>query len=256
MFFGKIKICVIILLSIICLCACSKHESKKIDMHYAEADIQEIINSDEMICTPKIEDIEMDKYPEQDFLYENLCFSVFRDMGYFDMYSIRFDYLSSILNEYPPQAVRTIENNGQKSMYFVYETDEETRVFVFFFENNGFQNSRGFPIIMKKSLNMEDFLDLKVGDSMDDVEKIDPITELFKENYELLSDQQYQTLFVNGREKVSTIHLAKDGIIRIDYYRASKGEYIIERIITDDGFTIPVLYGTQCYLIYPEDYVN
>lgn len=116
-------------------------------------------------------------------------------------YSVRYDYISSIISEYPPQVVRTIENNGQKSMYFIYETDDGTRVFVFFFESDNFQYTRGYPIVMKKSLSMDEFSTFNIGDSIDDVEAVDPIAALYRKGYDTLSDDLVYQLYVGGREK-------------------------------------------------------
>lgn len=223
--------------------------------YYTENDIINVINSAEMLSKPVLADIQLDKYPAEEFLFDNHCFSFYRDMDYFLGYSVRYDYINSVINEYPPQVVRTIKNNGQKSMYIVYETDDSTRVFVFFFESDNFQYTRGYPIIMKESLSMDAFSKLSVGDSMDDVEIIDPIASLYRKGYDTLSDELIQQLYVDGRERISTVHLLTDGIVRINYNRDSDGEYIIEQIICADDYTISVLGGKLCYLIYPEDYI-
>ena len=56
------------------------------------------------------------------------------------------------------------------SSYLSDYTEKPTaRVFVFFFESDGFQFTRGYPIVMKKSLEMSDFSTVENGDSMDDV---------------------------------------------------------------------------------------
>lgn len=250
----KIQILLIGLVFILCLSGCQS--SPEISNYYTVEDVETILNSDDLISNPLLNDIELDKYPAEDFLFNNHCFSFYRDMDYFLSLSARYDFTSSIINEYPPQAVRTIENNGQKSMYIVYETDDGTRVFVFFFESDNFQFTRGYPIIMKESLDLEAFSELSIGDSIDDVEKIDPIAALYRKGYDTLSDELIQKLYVDGREKISTVHLLTDGIVRINYSRDSNGKYIIEQIISADDYTIPVLGGKLCYLIYPEDYIH
>lgn len=164
-----------------------------------------------------LEDIELDKYSAEDFLFDNHCFSFYRDMDYFLFQSVRFDFMSLILiiDEYPPQAVRTIENNGQKC----------------------------YPITMKKSLSLDSFSKLGIGDYMADVEKVDPITSLYRKGYDTLSDEMVKQLYVNGREKISSVHLLTDDIVRMNYDRNSDEEYIIEEIFSADDYTIPVLWG-------------
>ncbi len=224
--------------------------------HYSIADIVEVLNSKKYISQPAISKVSMYKYQEKDFLFNNHCFSFYRDMDYYSNFSARYDYLDAIIEEYPPQIVRTIENNGQKSMYLVYETDENTRLFVFFFETDNFLFTRGYPIIMKKTLFMKDFSSLSVGDSMKDVEKIDPITPLYRQGYNTLSDEMVRKIYIEGKERISSVHLLKDGVIRIDYDRAQNGDYIISQITISDDYIIPVLTGTLCYRIYQGDYVG
>lgn len=250
---SKVSGALIGLILILCLAGCQ--ESPLIDSHYDLEAIKTLLNSDEMISEPSLENIKLDKYPAEDFLYDNHCFSFYRDMDYFLSRAVRFDYTSLIIDEYPPQAIRIIGNNEQKSMYFVYETDDGTRVFVFFFEGDNFQYTRGFPIIMKKTLNLEAFSALAVGDSIDDVESIDPIASLYKKGYDTLSDEMIQQLYVEGPENISTIHLLSNGIVKINYIRTADGDYIISKINSSKDFTISVLGGKLCYLIYSSDYI-
>ncbi len=222
--------------------------------------IEKVINSDEYVSTPKLSDIKFTEYPEEEFLFNNHCFVINRDMDCFLISNICNNNLNAYLRNYPPQAVRTIDNNGQKSMYFVYETDGGTRVYVFFFESDNYYCSRGYPIIVKKSLSMSDFSNLTVKDTMKDVEEIDPITPLFRRCYDELNDEQIESLYIKGRERISTVHLLKDGIIRINYDRDSSGEYIINQIIRSDDFIISGIYGGifggPCYRIYADDYIE
>lgn len=250
---SKVTGALIGLILVLCLAGCQ--ESPPMDKYYDIEAIKMLLNSDEMISEPLLEDIELDKYPAEDFLYDNHCFSFYRDMDYFLSRAARYDYTNLIINEYPPQAVRIIDNNGQKSMYFVYETDDATRVFIFFFEGDSFQYTRGFPIIMKKTLNLEAFTTLEVGNSIDDVELIDPIASLYKKGYDTLSDEMIQQLYIEGPENISTLHLLSDGIVKINYCRTEDGNYIISKIISSKDFTISVLGGKLCYLIYSSDYI-
>ena len=221
--------------------------------YYSLEDIEEILATDEFLSKPLIGDMVIKKYPAEAFLFENHCWSFYRDMDYFLMFSARYNFLDLIIGEYPPQVVRTIENTGQRSMYFVYETDDNTRLFIFFFETDNFLFTRGYPIIMKKTLELNDFTELNIGDTISDVEGIDPIASLFRKGYDTLSDEMIKKIYVDGHETISTIHLLKDGIVRINYIR-HRGDYIITHIYQSEDFKIPVLGGSLRYLIYPDDY--
>ncbi len=233
--------------------ASRKYELDKTDIGLY---IEKVIRSDDYVSTPDFSDIRFTEYPEEEFLFNNHCFVINRDMDYFLNTNMGGNKLNAYLRNYPPQAVRTIENNGQKSMYFVYETDGGTRVYVFFYESDNYYCSRGYPIMVKKSLSMSNFSNLIVKDTMKDVEEIDPITPLFRRCYDELNDEQIERVYKKGRERISTVHLLKDGIIRINYDRDSSGEYIINKIIRSDDFVIPGLYGSLCYLIYADDYIE
>lgn len=243
----------IILILVVNLVGCSGPDSIT-TKYYTQSDIADIISSNKMFSSPEISSYDFEQYPTESFLFDNHCFSFYRDMDYYLGSSARFDYLNTVISEYPPQIVRTIENNGQKSMYFVYETDDDTRIFVFFFETDNFQYTRGYPIIMKKSLTLTGFSDLQIGDTIDDVEKIDPIASFYRRGYDTLSDEQIQKIYVEGRETISTVHLLSDGIVKITYDRDSNGEYVINHIHKSNEFIIPVLGGQLCYLIYSGDY--
>ncbi len=257
----KKAVSALILALVFCFAACGNSDSQAAK-HYTKSEIAEIINSDEMLSSPEISSVKLDKYPTESFLFDNECFSFWRDMDYFLGKNIRYDFLDFILDEYPPQIVRTIENHGQKCMYFVYETKDNTRVFIFFFESDNFGYTRGYPIIMKKTLTLADFDDLEVGDSLDDVEKIDQIASLYRKGYDSLSYEVAQRVYVDGSEVIATVHLLRDGIIKITYDRDESGKYTINDIRRSDEFIIPTISsfpiggGEVCYLIYPDDYIS
>lgn len=247
----------LILLSLICVILLSGCQAPPPSGEYLTPEsVEFLLNSSDFVNKPLLQDIVLDKYSEEIFLFNNKCFAFYRDMDYYLLFSARYDFRDSIINEYPPQAVRTIDNNGQKSMYIVYETDNNTRVFVFFFETDDFLFTRGYPIIMKKTLHLSDFSAIKEGDTIRDVENVDPTAALYKDGYDTISDELMQKLYVRGKETISSVHLLKDGIVRINYVRETNGDYIIEKIIRSDDFSIPVLGGRLCYLIYPEDYMD
>lgn len=109
---------------------------------------------------------------------------------------------------------------------------------------------------MKKTLELNDFSDLTIGDTLKEVEHIDPISSLYRKGYDTLSDELVTKLYVNGREEITTVHLLSDGIVKITYDRDVNGEYIINYIHKSNEFIIPVLGGKLCYLIYPGDYIS
>lgn len=223
--------------------------------YYTQADVQNILEYGDYVSQPRISEALLDKYPEEEFLYKNECMSFYRDMDYFIGSNMQSP-LSYAVDTYPPQIVRTINSHGTRSLYLVYETDQGTRVFMFYYESNGYTYLRGYPIVMKDTLYMQDFSTLAVGDRMERVEEIDPITSLYKKGYDRVTDAAFEVYYIKGDESISTVHLLKDGIIRINYERVTYGEYYITQIIRSEDFVIPVLGGELCYRIYDDDYVQ
>ncbi len=121
----KKAVSALILALVFCFAACGNSDSQAAK-HYTKSEIAEIINSDEMLSSPEISSVKLDKYPTESFLFDNACFSFWRSMNYY--FGAKLD---NIINEYPPQIVRIIETQDGKYMYFVYETDNNTRVFIF-----------------------------------------------------------------------------------------------------------------------------
>lgn len=221
--------------------------------YYTQEDVQKLLDYSGYVAQPSISEALLDKYPEADFLFKNECMSFYRDMDHFVGSNMQSP-LSSAVRNYPPQIVRTINSHGTRSLYLVYETDQDTRVFMFYYGSNDHKYLRGYPIIMKDTLYMKDFSGLSVGDCMERVEEIDPITSLYKEGYDRITDETLEA-YLKGGEFISTVHLLKDGIIRIDYERVTCGEYYIKQIFESEDFIIPVLGGELCYRIYDEDYI-
>lgn len=182
--------------------------------YYTQEDVQKLLDYSGYVAQPSISEALLDKYPEADFLFKNECMSFYRDMDHFVGSNMQSP-LSSAVRNYPPQIVRTINSD---------------------------------------TLYMKDFSGLSVGDRMERVEEIDPITSLYKEGYDRITDETLEA-YLKGGEFISTVHLLKDGIIRIDYERVTCGEYYIKQIFESEDFIIPVLGGELCYRIYDEDYI-
>ena len=248
------KTLLVLLCFIVCIvagCATSESQIKVFSL----SEIQQLLKDEFFHKGESLSNVNIHKYPENSFLFDNHCFCFYRDMDYYLGKSVRMDYLDTIISEYPPQLVRTIENNGTKSMYFIYETNANTRVFVFFFEDDDYSYIRGYPIIMKKTLTSSDFNSLKLGDSIEKVENIDPITSLFKDGYDKLNDDLINKWYILGNEKISSIHLLTDGILRIDYERFGTGNYTIVNMSFSSESIVNLIGGPVCYTIYPEDFI-
>lgn len=95
-------------------------------------------------------------------------------------------------------------------------------------------------VYVKKSLEQSDFQDLRLGDTIEDVEKIDPVAGVVK---------KYTTF-------PWTVHLLRDGIIKITYTINDNGIYIISEIQRDDNFELNLDNVVHDYTILPQDYIQ
>ncbi|MEG2153244.1 MAG: hypothetical protein RRZ71_08280 [Clostridia bacterium] len=139
-----------------------------------------------------------------------------RDACFYEGQSARQNYTGAILEAYPTKAIRS---RDEKSVYFVYDTDTDYRLYLFLNYNNGLQTPIGFPIIIGKLLSYGDFSGLKIGDSIDRVEMIDSIAGLYKK--EIVDVWQLDPAGAIGHAKegypCTSIHYLKDGILKIEY---------------------------------------
>ncbi len=245
-------VCLLIIFSLLFLSGC---QSSSLIGDDDTTQMAESSSTDNIPDIASIKKADVPCYPQNEFLFTNECFSFCRDMDYFLSFSIGYNTFDAIVNTYPPQIIGTVKNPGNDSLYLGYDTDGGTRVFVFFYESDGYRLSKGFPVMMKKSLCMKDFDHISEGDTLEEVKRIDPIAEIYQQGYDLLSDEMIESLYTQGRETISTIHVLVDGAIRINYDRSTKGHYTITGIYRSADFLLPMLGGTVNYRIDPDDYI-
>ena len=141
-------------------------------------------------------------------------------------------------------------------LYLVYDTDNNTRLYLFFSKKKSLGVlTDGFPIIMKKKLAYKDFSRLQPGHNMRKVEEIDPVIPLYRRVFDEATDH---VLKLNKERGIylTSVHLLTDGILKIEYYRTDDREYIIRNIVYNEDFVLNGLDGQTCYRIHDEDYVD
>ena len=120
----------------------------------------------------------------------------------------------------------------------MYETDQGTRLYLFF--SNYRKNVDGFPLVINRVMSYEDFKDIEIGDTIDDVAAVDDVTELYKKEY---SDLNYETAkrgYENGYPP-TTLHYLEDGILKIEY------EMLEDRTLVVSSITYNEKYWLTCY---------
>lgn len=263
----KILLAIIFSLILMFSAACSRKDEPQFDIPFTKDAIEELLSSEELISKPAISDVEVTKYSAEDFLFKNKCCLFYSDRERNSALSCTID---DFIREYPPEIVRTIRaDSGGKYLYIVYELDDATRVFVFF-DNNPYNADCKPPVIMKKLLSMEDFDGLKIGDTMTDVAAIDPIAELYRKGYDqknrdVPEDSGWPFGVMQSHEKggtlplgqIYTIHLLRDGVIKITYLPSEEtGEYFVVTIDRSLDFTVYTEFSICSYKIYFDDYVK
>ena len=100
--------------------------------------------------------------------------------------SIIHAYVRHLLGFYPTEVIR---QRDADTFYFVYDTDDGIRLFLFFSEKNGngeydgIQISVGFPILISKMLSHADFAGIQAGDRAEKVRAIDPAMSVYEDMF-------------------------------------------------------------------------
>lgn len=145
------------------------------------------------------------------------------------------------LNEIMP--VELLRRTDEKNAYILYQTSEGG-LFYAFFSNNGDVDSDSwiyrYGAYMKKSLSKSNFDSIKTGDSASEVQKVDPITDIYLRYY-------------SKTDALFSYHILKDGILRIRYKR-SGDEVTVEKILfREDFLTPPFNYSQKSEDDFPYD---
>ena len=190
-------------------------------------------------------------YREEQILYSMECFTIGHDAGRrAHLSGLRSGMFEDMVTMFPDPVVRDIG----EFVYIYYDTENQTRLYVFYSKAKSCFFTDGFPIIMKKTLSYQDFAALEVGDTVQQVADIDPIGPLHLPVFDIYSDDMVKNM-EDHTNWYQTIHLLSDGILRINYDKVD-GEYIIISMIYNEDFILDGLDGQTCYRIYDEDYME
>lgn len=190
-------------------------------------------------------------FNEDALIFENDgCFQLGTDPGNVST-SFRTDFLERMVKIYPDPLVREYGD----FLYLVYDSDKHTRLFLFYSKErtNGMILS-GYPIIMKQKLSYNDFSEIHIGNSIEEVEIVDSIIALYLTKFIKLPDDYYKRNLENGIY-FSSLHLLTDGILKIEYDRNGE-DYIIINITYRKDFILEGGFGKINYEIYETDYVE
>ena len=163
----------------------------------------------------------------------------------------RTDFFERMVMTFPNPLVRELGD----SIYLVYDTDQNSRLFLFYSKSRGGGVIlAGYPIFMKDVHLYQDFAYLQVGDSIRDIATIDSVMPLYLDKFNKKSDKKYefdQQLGIN----FSSVHLLSDGVLKIEYDRSSDG-YRIINMTYNENFVLEGRFGGVSYEIYESDYID
>ncbi len=174
-------------------------------------------------------------YTESDLLYVNGVFYLGIDESMYDNLDSRPNSYQAMLAHYPTDAIR-MRDDGKA--YLVYDCDAGCRLYLFLSE--AAQTVCGFPVIIGSVHSSADFSALSVGDSIDEVEKIDGVITQYKkflldvaEVDQITADSLAETGY-----PVTSVHYLSDGILKIEYGMDDSGTLYITNIEHSDDFTL------------------
>jgi len=181
--------------------------------------------------------------------------SAFLERGwFFRLYNPVYSYqinLPDVEEDFPVECLR---RTGDSTAYTIYKTDEGGMVYMFYV--NRYSNWTLYRMVyLETELSHQDFLKLKVGDSIEDVEKIDSGLRSMRNVIKSLPNT-HEIVWLS-----SYVHLLRDGNIVIQYTEADDKSMRIENITFHEDFKHIVnefdifnRIDYDDYTILPQDY--
>jgi hypothetical protein len=176
-----------------------------------------ILAKEEKQMNGKSSDADIPVYYEEELLFNtNGMFYLNRDACFYEGTNARQNDSSAIMAAYPTSAIR---HRDDDSVYTIYDTDTGYRLYLLFSSENEYVTPVGFPLVVKEKLSYADFSELKIGDSIEQVEKIDSVAGLHKK--ELIDVFNVNSKGAEGFAEMgypyTSIHYLTDGILKIEY---------------------------------------
>ena len=165
-----------------------------------------------------------------------------------------------------------IRQRDADTFYFVYDTDDGIRLFLFFSEKNGngeydgIQISVGFPLLISKMLSHADFAGIQTGGSAEKIRAIDPVMSVYEDMF--FNVYKWNSIASESKRKendlAATIHYLRDGLLKIEYDIVDNNRLVVtdlidNRLVVTDlifepNYNLTNLFGkTYHYRILPQD---
>ncbi len=198
-------------------------------------------------------EVEVPIYDEKILLSGKNHFELGKDSGKLLELQERDLMSKYIFEDYPYGVVR----KSQQGYYIMYDSDNGVRLYLYFLSeknNMDYKYISGFPIVMKDTLTYKEFKSLEQGNTIEDVEKIDMVTNFYQANFDSYENEEFEKITSEGYGGFS-VHLLKDGILKIIYERV-KDEYIIKEFIYSEDFKLNCFNDELNFEINENDYMK
>lgn len=121
--------------------------------------------------------------------------------------------------------------------YCAYEIKDFGRLYFYFSDINGFESPVGYPMLISKKMNLNDFAEIQPGSSIYKVIDIDKSTELYYAQYVLSKVNSENVKYSKEAGKtVCSLHYLDEGILRIEYDVLDNGEFIVDDLVLIEDY--------------------
>ncbi len=177
-------------------------------------------------------------YIEDELLFKSgWQFDLCRDSGINKGLSLTPNHLGGILVTYPTEAIR---RKQEDSLYLMYDTDSGYRLFLYSQGEDYPLTTSGFPVVVRDPHLYDDFHALKAGNTIEEVEKIDPVAGLVRK--EIIDVWNLVPLAATNLAKTgfpcTSIHYLRDGILRIEYEMLEDRSLVISDMEYRDDYRL------------------
>ena len=220
------------------------------DTTLAETDSDSIGISD-----PAIKKLDIPVYPDDKLLLNNFIVQIGEDACQFSRFAEFPNKLDYVYELYPTKALRKASTGEE---YLIYESQSGYREYVFLkhWEESGLTVTNGFPIVVGELLPYKAFEQLKVGDTIESVGKIDPVAELYKQKMIEVHGYVPESAASSAARgyPITSIHYLSDGLLKIEYEMLEDGSLVISNMVYSPDYTLKHTVGEVInYRIEPID---
>lgn len=162
--------------------------------------------------------------------------------------------INDLLFTFPTDALRKASSGEE---YLIFDSERGYREYVFIDRSNDAKPvQKGFPLVIGRLQPYSAFGQLKLGDPIEAVERIDPVAALHRQI--ILEMRQIHPAtakkYCVGYNALASLHYLTDGILKIEYEMPAEGELVISNIIYSPEHTLKHFFDTEvCYRIEPID---